>query len=74
MDMLRVYPIVVQFGVGALLCAVGLWAGVSSGYVDLKLPRDRRAIVIIVFGFVALLALAGAFTFWLPFVPEEVTP
>ncbi len=74
MDMLRVYPIIVQFGVGAVLCAIGLWAGLASGYLNLKLPRDRRTVVIIAAGFVALLALAVVFTFWLPFVPKGVTP
>ncbi len=67
-DMARVWPILCQFGIGGLLCAIGLWAGLSSGYLDMKLRDDRRMIYVIIGGFVGLLALACAFTFWLPFV------
>ena len=67
-DMARVWPILCQFGIGSLLCAVGIWAGLSSGYLDLKLREDRRLIMTIVAGFIGLLLLACAFTFWLPFV------
>jgi len=66
-DMARVWPIVCQFGIGTLLCAVGLWAGFSGGYLDLKLRDHRRLVAIIAGGFFALLALYCAFTFWLPF-------
>lgn len=65
-DMARVWPIVVQFGVGAILCIVGVWAGISSGFVDFKLPQDRRAVGIIIAGYAGLLILACIFTFWLP--------
>lgn len=73
-DMARVWPIVVQFGVGAILCAVGIWAGVTSGFLDWKLPQDRRAVGIIVAGFAGLLVLACIFTFWLPNVGNEAAP
>lgn len=74
MDMMRIWPILVQFGVGGLMCAVGLWAGWRSGYLDMALPGDRRLVVIVVAGFVGLLALAAAFTFWLPFLGEGAMP
>ena len=66
--MSRVWPIVCQFGVGGLLCLVGIWAGLSSGYLDLKLKEDKRLLAILVGGFLGLLLLSSAFTFWLPFV------
>jgi hypothetical protein len=65
-EMARVLPILVQFGGGAILCAIGIGAGLRSGYLDLSLPADRRAIGIIVAGYFLLLGLACAFTFWLP--------
>ncbi len=67
-DMARVWPILCQFGIGGLLCIVGVWAGLSSGYLDMNLKDDRRLIAVIVGGFVGLLVLSCAFTFWLPFV------
>lgn len=73
-DMARVWPIIVQFGVGAVLCAIGVWAGLSSGYLDLKLPEDKRALWYVVGGFLGLLALSAVFTFWLPNVPAETAP
>lgn len=66
MEMARVWPLVCQFGVGAVLCGIGLWCGLSSGYLDLKFGEDRRAVWVVVIGFVALLVLSGLFTFWLP--------
>lgn len=65
-DMARVLPIAVQFGVGAILCTVGVWAGITSGFVDLNLPQDRRAVGIVIAGYAALFVLACVFTFWLP--------
>ncbi len=65
-DMARIWPIIVQFGVGAVLCAVGVWAGLSSGFTDLTVPEDRRAVGYVVGGFAGLLVLALIFTFWLP--------
>lgn len=67
-DMARVWPIFCQFGVGGLLCGIGIWAGLSSGYLDLKLRDDRRLLWVIFGGFLGLLLLSCAFTFWLPFV------
>ncbi len=69
-DMARVWPIVVQYGVGAVLCAIGVWCGIRSGYLDLKSAEDRRALLIIVGGYLGMLALVCAFTFWLPFVGQ----
>ena len=75
LDVMRAWPIAVQFGGGALLCAIGIWAGLQSGYLDLKTqPDDRWVLRVIAGGFVALLVLACVFTFWLPLVPREVTP
>ena len=74
MDMARVWPIICQFGIGALLCALGLWSSIRGGYLDWSLPDDRRLVGIIVLGFVGLLILSCVFTFWLPFVPAEASP
>jgi hypothetical protein len=71
-EMSRILPILVQFGGGALLCWVGVHAGIKSGYLDLKLAQDRRALAIVVGGYLALLVLYIAFTFWLPFMTIEV--
>ena len=73
-DMARVWPIIVQFGVGAVLCAIGIWAGLSSGYLDLKIPDDKRALWVIVGGFFGLLVLSAVFTFWLPNIGVEASP
>ncbi len=62
----RALPVLVQSGGGAILCLIGLWAGIKSGYLDLKLPDDRSVVYWIVGGFVFLLVLTCAFTFWLP--------
>ena len=66
--MARILPIVCQFGIGALLCAVGVWAGWRSGYLTLSNREDRRIVIVIAAGFLGLLALSCAFTFWLPYV------
>ncbi len=71
MGMERILPILVEFGVGAVLCAIGVWCGVSSGYINLKDPRDQRIVWTIVGGFVGLLIFYCAFTFWLPYLPAE---
>lgn len=70
-DWPRILPLFVQFGVGAVLCLIGVWAGLSSGYVDLKVAEDRRAVVIVGAGFLGLLLLATVFTFWLPNLPAD---
>ena len=68
MDWARVLPILVEFGGGAILCLIGVVAGLRSGYLDLKLAEDRRMIGIIAAGYIGLLVLYCAFTFWLPYV------
>ena len=71
MDVARAIPILVQFGIGAVLSAIGVWCGVRSGYVDLGVKSDRNAVILIVAGFVALLALYCLFTFVTPNIPAE---
>jgi len=74
MDMLRVWPIVIEYGFGAVLCAVGIWCGISSGYLDLKIAANRRLIAIVIGGYIALLLLVCFFTFVAPFWGGEVHP
>ena len=74
MDMARVWPIVCQFGVGAILCWIGTWAGIRSGFVDFKLPEGRRVVAMVILGYLGLLLLSCAFTFWLPYAVGEGTP
>ena len=74
MDSSRILPIIVQFGIGALLGGVGLWAGLKSGYVDWRETEDRRVFYILVAGYIAFLLASCLFTFYLPFVPEHPTP
>ncbi|TKJ38229.1 MAG: hypothetical protein CEE38_05575 [Planctomycetes bacterium B3_Pla] len=66
MNMLRVWPIVCQFGVGALLCLVGIWCGLRGGYLDLKISEDRRLLVVLVAGYLLMLAMVCVFTFLAP--------
>ena len=66
MNMLRVWPIVCQFGVGALLCIVGIWCGLRGGYLNLKIAEDRRLVVILVAGFLLMLVIVCVFTFLAP--------
>lgn len=73
-DMARIWPIVCQFGVGGLLGLVGIWAGYTSGYLDLNLRAHRKLLGILVGGYVALLLFSCAFTFWLPFAGAEARP
>lgn len=66
MDWLRIYPFLLQFGVGGVMCAVGVWCGYSSGYL---VPGDRNAqrlVAVVVAGYIGLLVLQGLFTFVLP--------
>jgi hypothetical protein len=72
-DMARIWPIIVQFGGGFILCAIGLWAGIRSKYLDLSHSEDKRLVYIIIGGFVFLLVLSSVFTFWLPNIPAEAT-
>jgi hypothetical protein len=64
--MLRVWPIICQFGVGALLCFIGIWGGLRGGYLNLKITKDRRLLVILVLGFLLMLAIVCIFTFLAP--------
>ena len=70
-DMARIWPIIVQFGGGAVLCFIGLWCGIKSKYLDMNVPEDKRLAYIFVGGFILLLLCASAFTFWLPNLPVE---
>ncbi|MCH7558468.1 MAG: hypothetical protein IIB56_13565 [Planctomycetes bacterium] len=67
MNMLRVWPIVCQFGIGALLCLIGIWGGLRGGYLNLKIAEDRRFVVILVAGFLLMLAIVCIFTFLAPY-------
>jgi hypothetical protein len=66
MNMMRVWPLFCQFGIGALLCAVGIWCGLRGGYLDLKLPEDRRLLIVLIAGFMLMLLIACVFTFLSP--------
>ena len=66
MNMLRVWPIVCEFGVGALLCLVGILCGLRGGYLNLKIAEDRRLLVILVAGYLFMLAIVCVFTFMAP--------
>jgi len=74
MDMARVWPVICQYGIGAILCTIGMWCGIRSGFVNLKISEDRRLIAMIVGGFLGMLALVCLFTFWAPYWVPEVTP
>ena len=66
MNMLRVWPIFCEFGMGALLCVVGIWCGLRGGYLDLKVSEDRRLLVVLVAGYMFMLAIVCVFTFLAP--------
>ena len=66
MNMLRVWPIVCQFGIGALLCLIGIWCGLRGGYLNLKVPEDRRLLLILIGGYLLMLAIVCIFTFLAP--------
>jgi len=66
MNMLRVWPIVCEFGVGAVLCLVGIWCGLRGKYLDMKVPEDRRLLATLIAGYLILLAVMCVFTFWAP--------
>ena len=66
MNMLRVWPIICEFGVGALLCLVGIFCGLRGGYINLKIAEDRRLLVILVAGYLLMLAIVCVFTFLAP--------
>ena len=64
--MLRIWPIICQYGIGAVLCIIGIVCGLRGGYLDLKLAEDRRLLVTLVGGFVLMLAVVCLFTFFAP--------
>lgn len=70
-EMARIWPILCEFVVGGLLGWLGIRAGLKSGYLDLQRKGDRQLVAVLAAGFVGLLALYCAFTFWLPFVGAE---
>jgi len=74
MDWLRIYPIFLQFGVGAIMCAVGVWCGFSSGYIERGTPTARKLIAVVAGGYLGLLALTLLFTLVLPNWPSEAGP
>ena len=67
MNMLRVWPIVCEFGIGALLCILGIWCGLRGNYLDLKVAEDRRLLVTLIAGYLLMLALICVFTFLAPY-------
>jgi uncharacterized membrane protein YdcZ (DUF606 family) len=71
MEMARVWPVICQYGVGAVMLGIGMWCGIRSGYLDMKNREDRNLLWILVGGFVAMLVIVSAFTFWLPFAVGE---
>jgi hypothetical protein len=70
MNMLRVWPIICQFGVGAILCLIGIWGGLRGGYLNLKISEDRRLLLILIGGFLLMLAIVCFFTFLAPNWPK----
>ena len=59
MNMLRVWPIICQFGVGAILCIIGIWGGLRGGLavaLALSVPGDtdgsRSLIIAMTYGVV----------------------
>ena len=67
MNMLRVWPIVCQFGVGALLCLIGIWGGLRGGYLNLRVSEDRRLLAILIAGYLFVLVIVCVFTFLAPY-------
>ena len=66
MNMLRVWPIVCQFGIGAILCLIGIWGGLRGKYLNLKIAEDRKLLLILIGGFLLMLAIVCFFTFLAP--------
>ena len=69
MEFSRVVSVAVQYGFGAVLCGIGIWCGIRSGYLTLAHRDDRRLLATIVVGFFLLLAFSLAFTVILPHWP-----
>ena len=66
MNMIRVWPIICQYGIGAVLWLVGIWCGLRGKYLDLKIKEDRRLLMILIAGFLLMLAIVCIFTFLAP--------
>lgn len=66
MDMLRVWPIVCQFGVGGMLVALGIWAGLKGGYLNLRRAEGQRLLAALIGGYLFLLIVSCLFTFIAP--------
>lgn len=66
MNMLRVWPVFCQFGVGALLCILGIWCGLRGGYLNMKVAEDRRLLMMLIAGYMLMLAIVCVFTFLAP--------
>ena len=64
--MLRVWPIICEFGIGAILCIIGIWGGLRGGYLNLKTKEDRRLLLILIGGYLLMLAIVSFFTFLAP--------
>ena len=64
--MLRVWPIICEFGIGAILCYVGIRCGLIGGYLNLKNAGDRRLLWILVAGYFFMLGIMCLFTFLAP--------
>lgn len=69
MDISRILPLVCEFGIGAVLMAVGVWGGVRGGYLNLTRRGDRALVWTFAAGYMLLLAVYSLFTFWLPSLP-----
>lgn len=70
-DWLRIYPLLLQFSVGAVMCAASVRFGYSSGYLVPGDPNARRLVTVIWVGYFGLLGLAALFTFVMPYVGGE---
>lgn len=66
MDMLRVWPVICQFGIGGLLFCLGMWGGLKGGYLNPKVPEDKRLIAILTGGYFVFLIVSCLFTFIAP--------
>ncbi len=64
--MLRIWPIICQFGVGGVLCLIGIFCGLRGKYLNIKLAEDRRFIVTLIVGYLLMLVLVCFFTFLAP--------
>ena len=66
MDMLRVWPVICQFGIGGLLFSLGMWGGLKGGYLNPNVPEDKRLIAILIGGYFLFLIVSCLFTFLAP--------